>query len=110
MTPLQEPMTTDELQKQSYREMFANLGQKKQMNYVNFSMERYDLITHKDLSNANKEDPIAQYHTNFFEKRVNYDAQKLSIKDTKLLKPELTQNFNILAAKRMNDPVRRQEV
>jgi|LauGreDrversion4_2_1035121.scaffolds.fasta_scaffold1194498_1 hypothetical protein len=43
------------------------------MNYVNFSMERYNLITHKDLSNANKEDPIAKYHTNFFEKRVNYD-------------------------------------
>ena len=27
-----------------------------------------------------------------------------------LLKPELTQHFNILAAKRLNDPARRQEI
>ena len=38
------------------------------MNYVNFSMERYDFINHRELHNHT-------VYSQFFDKKVNYDNE-----------------------------------
>jgi len=122
--PLMKPLTDEELLKQTYQEIFQRNkdGRKKQHNYVNFSMEKYNLITHTDLvkqkgtpaakttGNNNSQTAHTEYHQQFFNKRVNYDHLKLTLSDTRMAKPHLLQNFNPIAASQMQDPEMRQEV
>jgi len=64
--PLINPLSEEELLKQSYQEIFQRTkdGRKKPYNYANFSMEKYNLINHSELVKKRGENhtPQTEYH------------------------------------------------
>ncbi|TNV83463.1 hypothetical protein FGO68_gene778 [Halteria grandinella] len=100
-----QPISSDSLNKASYREIFGNtkLSQKKSLQFVNFSMERYNPINNHDTHNHT-------VYSQFFDKRINYQSERPLFRDGKMLHNKLSDKYNPVAALRLSDSQRRMEV
>jgi hypothetical protein len=103
--PLAAPLSYETLRKASYREIFGNSksSQKKAMNYINFSMERYNFINNSDHHDQT-------VYSKFFDRRVDYEKGKPQFKDAKKTFQVFSERYNPVAAKRLNDEDMRKEI